>query len=86
MQIHLKDGVVALGAPYLNEASRTKPFVTVPVGPVRLLIENEADAEQLIAIGCQAKDMLRDAKLTDDVYRLPAGELGWDEPLPDGAS
>ncbi len=60
MQIHLdRPCFESFGVPYLNTTNTGKPFATLWLGPFRLNIENEAQADQLIKAACQIKDMFR---------------------------
>jgi hypothetical protein len=49
----------SFGTPWLNDHDPDKPFAALPVGPFRVNVLSEEEADQGIAAFCQIKDMFR---------------------------
>jgi hypothetical protein len=62
MQIHSGNPVVHVGEPRVNQADADHPFVVLPLGPHVMFIEDEAEADELIAALQLSKAMLAEAK------------------------
>jgi hypothetical protein len=60
MQIHFDKACFdSYGTPWFNGHNPDKPFAHLSIGPVDVSILNEEEADQLIAVACQIKDMFR---------------------------
>ena len=83
MQIHFdRASFSPFGEPRFNDIDSAAPFAVLPVGPVRLTILDEDEADKLIKAACQIKDMFRQHEAErattaqDDAGRAIAADLG----------